>query len=356
VFVYDRGGKTRLAEITKLTLVRWNRVRDDISEATIQVNGLACQEQAPSLENIQPGRHEIVIFRGQDRVWEGPVTRTEFTSDSVEIHAQDVLYYTNRTVMHAGYSNANPNIDFVTNRIYNILVAELARKEALTPALNVVPFIVNHHTPNDAKTSAVTVPYQYSVWEHLDSLAARNGIDYCTVGRAIHIWDTHERLGQTATVSDADFLGDITVSTYGSELATRAIVTDGQGNAGIAGGIDPYYGEWETLATAFDEETDDGPPPGQAALESQAKRNLSGRKPTPLMVRIPDNSSLNPLGVLRLIDLVPGVYIPLRSDSTIKTIKQMQKLDSVTVEETAEGENIMVTMYPAAGDDGVVEG
>jgi hypothetical protein len=354
-FIHDRGGVRRLFEVTDLTRVKWSRVRDDISEAEIDLDGDECQAQASYLEQIEPGRHELVIFRGLERVWEGPITRIAYTGYSVSIFAKDVLHYAFRTAMHAGYSSAYPNVEYGTNRIERIFRGELNRKEALTPPVNVLPFLANHHKITDAKTTRTTKPYDKTVFEEMDDMAAKAGVDYTVVGRAIHLWDTHESaMGQTATVTENDFLGDITVSVYGMELATATIVTDGEGTYGKAGGIDPYYGEWEMLVTSETEEGEDTPT--QAVLQEQAQRNLSGRNPTPLQVRVPDNSSLNPNGVLSMSDLVPGVWIPLRATTPIRSIQQMQKLNSMSVTESAEGEDINITMYPAAGADDVAEG
>jgi hypothetical protein len=349
-YIYDRGGVTRLAEITQISELQWNRVRDDMSEATINVNGQACQSQGDTLGQIEPGRHELVLYRGEDRVWEGPVNRLTYTRDSLQVHACDVSYYLSRTVMHNSYDNSYPNVAYVIDRAALVIQTELARKEALDPPVNVLPFLTLHQKSTDAKTSASTVEFQYTVFEHLDNLAARSGLDYTVIGRAIHLWDTHERLGLTPVVTENDFLGDVTVSVYGSELATRAIVTDGQGAAGTAGGIDPFYGEWETLATAYDEEKDESVPT-QSELDSQAQRNLTGRMPTPMQVRIPDGSSVNPTGVLSVGLLVPGVYMPLRADMTIRQIQQTQKLNKVTFTETAAGEDIQIVLYPASNPD-----
>src|SRR6202000_182584 len=106
-------------------------------------------------------------------------------------------------------------------------------------------------------------------------------------------------------------------SVYGMEFATRSIVTDGQGNwaeadTEVNGGVDPYYGLGETVKHT--EVTTDGTAvatPTQADLISQADRNLVGRNPTPLQVRVPDGSEINMDGVLTIDMLVPGVYIPL---------------------------------------------
>lgn len=353
VYLYDRGGVNRIDEITRIASVSWSRLRDDISAMSMTISAASCDAQSGLLSSIEPGRHEVVVYRNDVRVWEGPITRIQYARGGIVIEAKDVMYYAFRTIMHAAYNNAYPNVTYATTRAKNILVGELARKEALTPPINVVPFIVEHHTTSDAKTSRSTLPYQYTVFEQVDDMAAKGGMDYTVLGRAIHLWDTSKPLGYGPQMTEADILGEMYVSVYGAELGTRAVSTDGQGHYGIAGGIDPYYGEWERLDTAYDEATSSGPPPTQAELASQAQRNLSGRNPTPVQVRIPDNSTLNPAGVLSVDNLVPGTYIPLLATLSARTISQMQKIQSVGFSETPTGERISITLFPASDPDEV---
>lgn len=345
LFVYDRGGRRRLWELGDLDLVRWGRVRDDISEASTTMSGRSCDNQADVLTQIEAGRHELVVYRGDQRVWEGPITRTAFTRTTFEVAARDIGHYMSRTAMQKAYSNKYPKTDYVISRIKKIITAELARKEAI--GYNLLPYMNYHQTPTDAKTSAVTERFQMNVWEHIDNLAAKAGTDYTTVGRAFHVWDTHEApFGMTPTVTENDFLGDITVTQYGLDLATRAISTNGDGTVGIAGGVHPYYGEVDFLTTAYDEETDSGPAPTVAELVSQAERNRSNRLPTPTELRIPDNSTINPSGVLSVEHLVPGILIPVLFQLGVRPFSQIQKLDRVNFEETAAGEKITAAMSP----------
>lgn len=354
VFIHDRGGVQRIDEVINLARVKWGRVRDDTSEATIDISAVYCDGQAGLLNSLRSGRHEIVVYRGAERVWEGPITRVAYTPSGVSIFAKDITHYTSKLAMASAYSSY-PS-EFVISRIMRVLTTELTRKDVAEAAVglasaNILPYIVAHQQPTDSKTTMKTAEYQYTVFEHMDTLAADYGMDYTVVGRALHLWDTHQpSMGQTETVTEADFLGEMHVTEYGMELGTRAISTDGQGVWGAFGDADPYYGLWERLVTAYDEETDDGPPPSQTELQSQAVRNLAGRNPTPQQVRIPDNSTLNPNGVLSLSDLVPGTWIPMRATLLTKNIAQMQKLDSMTVTAEPGKETIAVTLYPAPGD------
>lgn len=349
-FIYDRGGMNRLSEVKQINLVRWNRIRDEISGAEIHLNGAIGSLQAALLGSIEPARHELVIFRGDKRVWEGPITRLKYTRATVEIHALDICHYLGDTIMKSAYSSAYPNIEFGTARLMRIFRTELVRKEAQDPPINVLPHIVEHHLPTNAKTALVTKRYKCNVWEHLDSMAQRSGVDYTVIGRALHIWDTSTALGMTATVTEADFLGDIAVSVHGTEVATFSATTDGEGRFAIVGKEDPYYGIIERLDN-MDDEDDDTAPPTQQQLKDQATRNLRGRNPAPVSLHIPDNSSLNPNGILTVDDLVPGVFVPVLVTLTARTVSQMQKLHSVKFEETAEGETISVVFQPSTQPD-----
>lgn len=353
-FLYDRGGMRELGPLGKLSEVKWERVRDDISTATIDIAArhATCDT---TLGLAAAGRSELVIYRENERVWEGPVTHIARQGNSVQISARDVVHYVYRTIMTAEYNNAYPYIGTATSRIDRILRAEMVRMEAQDPPVNVIPYLTIHEHVDNAGTSAHTQPYEMTCYEHLDALAARGGVDYTTVGRAIHVWDTHHPIGTTAPVSENDFLGDVIITEYGMELATVSAITDGKGRVGIAGAADPYYGLVEILDTAFDETDGEdwnaaaGPqePPSIAEMASQAARVLAGRNPTPIVVRVPDGSSINPDGVLSVSDLVPGVFVPLIASLPGRSLSQMQKLDKVVFNETPAGETIQVTLSPA---------
>jgi hypothetical protein len=351
-FVYDRGGWKQLIALTPLYRVKWERVRDAISTATVFLSTPG-EECASQLALLEAGRMELVIFRGTERVWEGPITRIAYKGTTVEIVAHDVMHYVNRTAMRAGYDNRYPNATYTLDRVKRILDAELARKEALDPPVNVLSHIQYLYTlpRTDARTAARTQPMQSSVFEHIDAYAARGGLDYTVVGRRILFWDVHQAIGQTPEVGADDFLGEPIITQYGMELATQVYITDGEGHWGQYGAQDPYYGEWEMVQDAYDENTsgpDDDPNPSVGEMNSQASRIWAQTKRPPIVVRIPDNTSLNPAGVLSISDLVPGVYIPLAAKLPGRTVSQLQKLDNMSVEESADADEVIqVTLSPA---------
>jgi len=455
VYVYDKGGEYRLGEITPIAQLEWNRARDDISTATITTAGFG-PECCGLMGGLKAMRHELVIFRDSVRVWEGPITMLTYASDRVTITAHDVMYYIYRRILKSGYDDryirkgSPPDVTIINNIKTVVERAVLLTNHALDrDDPNVKVYVTRFDRDDDSKESRRVLPYQKTVWEEIDELAAKHGLDYTVIGRRIMYWDTHNKIGRLQQWSDETFLANPIITEYGASLATLSAVSDGLGNYGVAGGEDYFYGFVEVLASSY---SGKGPPatakqltqlkndriaaeakyrearsaflrypglsaeeeaqlaawvterdtPGvlpdrqkwldahiaplqerhnkKAALEtemnhdktdfdnaveaqqdaseewhqymkalrSQALRNLEGRYPVPVVVRIPDNSQLNPSADVGINQLVPGTWVPLRSNVTCRQMTQWQKLDRVTVTATPDGgEQITVTLIPA---------
>lgn len=356
-FVYDRGGTNQMFKLADLSEVRWNRLRDDISEANVKIAARNCYTQADNLNLVEPGRHELVIFRGKERKWEGPITRGTIAADGIEFHAKDVMHYLSRANITRKLNNAHPKTDFALERVKDIVedLTRLENEEQAAypdlPSRNVLPYVTYHQTPTDARTSRSTARYQKTLWEEIDDMAAKGGIDYTVVGRAIHFWDTSKALGELVReITQNDILGQLVATQYGMDLKTRAVVTDGEGNYGQAGGVHSYYGLVENLETAYDE-SESSAPPTSAEMASQAARNLVGGNPTPMVLRVPDNSGIRLSKTLTIDDLVPGVFLTVRARLLIRDIVQKMKLDAMNVFEDGNGEQVTVKMSPASQPD-----
>lgn len=368
VYIYDRGGTRRVAQLLDVSTVQWTRDRDGVSEADVRIDGSACSAQRDILAAIEPKRSEIVIFRGDDRVWEGPVWRVGWHSDFVEVNAHDVMQYAFGTPLSKAWDNRyadniDPNTGAnlgpktrpteVLTRIKDIMTYELAAWEALSPPINVLKYMVFHHVPGEPKTTAYTMPYEMTVGEHIAHMAHYSGIDYACVGRAIHFWDVDEHLGQTRLLTDADFFSEVIISAYGADLTTRAIVIAEDGRYGEASQPSNYYGPWTTIHTAYNESGTEAPT--QEELNSQAQRALAGRSPVPVEVRVPDGSGIRLNESLTINHLVPGVKMPVLATLNARQLSQMQKLDFLTVIETPDGETIQVTLTPTTHNDTPVD-
>jgi len=368
-FIYDRGGRTRVGQLVDLTEVTWERDRDSVSDATIVVQGAACRAQQKLIKKIIPRRHELVIFRGEDRVWEGPISLVGDEADKLTLAAKDVGWYLFNTPLSKLWDNSSNGggITEWTTRLEQIITYELTTSrqgrtvgggtvtipgwETLSPPVNILPFLKVYHFPNEVRTSAKTLPFQMTIGEHLAGAARTGGLDYTTVGRAIHLWDTSRSLGRTRTLTEKDFFGPIIVTAYGSDHTQIAYVAGHEGAYGEAVNPDnlALYGPWTRVYTPYNEEGTVAPTVGQ--LNGQAARNTSGRSPVPVEVRVPDNSTIRLSDSLTINHLVPGVQMPLLATLNARAQNQLQKLDHVTVKETSKGETIQVTLTPATKPD-----
>lgn len=347
-YIYDRGALTLVGELNNVEHVHWQRMRDETTVATVRFNGNC----STFLEKRHVGRYELVVTRDGRRVWEGPLTYFQDKGVSKTLKARDVSWYTNRTALTVRWNNGEPNVGFAVDRLEAILLYEMQIWEDLDPPINLIPNLNIIKNPNGARTARITEAYQSYVYEELDSLAWRGGIDYHVTGRTLTICDTDEDLGTIRTITEEDIIGNFAITSYGVELAAISVVTDGEGRAGIAGAADPYYGPVTLLHTEFNEGSETADVATDAELRSQAQRNLLGRNPTPVVLRMPEGSVLNPCVVDELFPyLFPGVKIPVRiTDPEMETLRDTLRLDKLDVNEDADGEVVTISASSAPGE------
>ena len=364
-FIYEQGGQKLLGEIEPMGRLVFNRVRDDISSATAFSNGYSA-DCGQLYGSVRTWMHELVIFRDGVRVWEGPITRIAYTQNSVEIEAKDVMAYAYRRIMRQGYNDSYRLVQKASGSIPEQSTGVLSVVKRATMLLiqglapydpNVLPYLTSIEYPDDAKQARIVADWSRTIWEEVDDLAATAGLDYTTVGRRILLWDTHRAIGRLPELRDGDFSDSPIVTEYGMQLATYFAVTN---NAGVAGAVEvpakTYpYGPIEQLASSYSDSsaasteilTPAALAKAQETLIAQAGRNIAGRWPAPLIVRVPDNSTLSPKAGIGFQQLIPGVWLPLRSINTPRQVLQWQKLDSISVESTEKGETVNVVLSPA---------
>jgi hypothetical protein len=346
-YLYDRGGEHLLGTFGgEQVSIRWERVRDNVSEAavTIQISDAACRS---ALREARTVRHELVIERDGARVWEGPIIHLTLVGTGGVVRARDALFFTQRRVCHLRHSSAFPAIESTVARTVRILNQEMGAWEAAGARL--LDNIDAYDNADVARTSRVTPAYSQYVWSDMDALAERSGMDYTMNGRRLVLHDTHQFIAMGRRLTDVDFLKPLEVSEYGVELAVTNFVTDGQGTARaytVEG--DDYYGPVELLASSFDDGAASGEKVPPEELEEQAQRDARARYPSPVILRVPENAQMNPATVDEVFPyLVPGVGFPIFSDSSSRTLSAIQKLDKVSVVEDSNGESVSVSISSA---------
>lgn len=367
VYVYKRGGQILVGEIAPIFDVQWGRKRDDMDSCTIHVNEWDT-ETRDMLRSLKPWAHELVVFRNGVRCWEGPITRISGNRETLEIEAKDVMAYVYRRILRQGY---NDSYQIVAGQQIGLKTVVYRAQRIITNALiyddpNVLPFLTPIHNPGDAIQSRIVNSYTKTAFDEVDDLAAHAGLDYSVAGRRIILNDTHRPIGRLPELSDGDFSDPPVVTVYGMTYATDFAVTNNNGYWGLAqrhdstleetGWIEQLaseYGESDPTGTGLQDLTPEEIAQLVATLKQQAERNIAQRFPMPVVVRVPDNSSLDPSVNLGINQLIPGVWAPLRCNEGLVQASQWQKLDSMTVRQDKDGEKITVVFSPApnAGAD-----
>lgn len=360
VFVYRRGGKVRVGELTGLSYVDWGRLRDDISDAKIVISDwdIDCGNL---LAKLQTWAYELVIYRDNgysiDRVWEGPITLLTYARDKVTIQAKDVMAYAYRRIIKQEMNDRLVG-DTVTSRAARVLQNVFAPDDP-----NVLAYLQVLSDPADSIERRNLPAFSRTAYEEIDDMAANQGLDYTAVGRSILLWGTRHRIGTLPEFRDADLGASPIVSEYGMSMANFYSVADGTGVHGDANrldvsGNDPIYGLVEMLSSSWASDTPEqsgiytgGQATVIASFEGYAEKSIAARYPPPVVVRVPDNTSLNPSTTISIQHLVPGVVIPLRSTGTLRTVSANQKLDSVSVTEQGGAETITIVMSPFSRED-----
>lgn len=361
-FIYDRGATASgiVGEVQSPTLVDWARERDETSEARVIARTSRCS-QLIQQDNV--GRYEMVVERDGRRQWEGPITYLNTEGGLTDIRARDISHYLNRTALTRRWDNSKAAV-YAVDRLRSIIEHECARKEQL--GYRILEGLKVIETVDGARTMRITKPYEKYVYEELDDLAWRGGIDYTVLRRSLILNDTGEALGWLRDLTQEDFDGDVGLTTYGMELATRSIVTDGDGRAGIyegktGNGEHPYYGEIVLLHTEYNEDTEedeDGTDTPVSVLKSQAKRNYVGRDRPVTQVKVQENSRLQGRVADELMPMLfPGVHTRVKfADPNRGTISEIMRLSSMRVQETADGEDVSVRFTTAVGAEPIIEG
>lgn len=369
VYVYMRGGEQLVGEIRPVYDLSYDRKRDDIGTFTCHVTEWDPQTRE-MLQSLKPWAHEIVVFRNGVRAFEGPLVRVSGNRVSLEIEAKDVMGYVYRRILRNGY---NDSYQIVAGQQVGLHSVVYRAQRIITNALiyddpNVLPYLTPLHNPGDAIQSRIVKAYTKTAWDEVDDLAAKAGLDYSIAGRRIILNDTHRPIGKLPELGDGDFSAPPIVTIYGMQFATDFAVTNNNGYWGLAtrhavDQVPPETGFVEQLASEYGESTPEGDgteelTPAQIAalvqtLTEQAERNIASRYPMPVIVRVPDNSSLDPNVNLGINQLIPGVWAPLRSTEGLVQASQWQKLDSLTVRQDQQGERIEVVFSPApnGGED-----
>lgn len=350
-------------ELTPVSLVRWTRIRDDISGAEAVIPTTEC---CGLLDNLRTILHELHLYRNGQPVWQGPITRLEYEYDQVRIFAEDVLWAAKRAAINPGYKYKSHTPELVLDTVDMLLNQAYSRQGDPWNMLNVNGNLERTHlhairTPGEPKHRRTTYAWADTVWNEVDKFGEDYGIDYTVVNRDVYYWDIHWEWKRLPAL-DEDWIGDrVKIVEYGNACYTRAIVSNGRGHAGIdQAGADVtdrrLYGFIDNVINnANDTDTANTPSPDQIAnWQEQALRSLHNTYPAPVGVVVPANTTLLPGAPWEIDDLIPGAWFKVTIKRLCRKVSEWNRLHEVRVEETPAGETINFTAVTAPREHRVV--
>ena len=334
-YIYDRKGQTRLDEIP-LADITWNRVLSDISRPTITVAPPNCTPKMNQL--IHPWGVSLVIYRDNDRVWEGPVRKRTDSKTGMTITASDVIGWTERRVVRT--ARAVTGVKVRDELVWNIQQAFSRDNPNVLAYLTTLPGALGTVTTDHSLQASG----YYSA--DLQTLVSAGG-RYTALGRSIMLWDEAYTLGRTETlVPEKHILSDVTITEDGDDLITAAYAQDDSGDVGYYPGtgteLDAYYGLVEQAITVGS-----GAYTSAALLKFGQSAHNSGY-PTPVTIDMPTDAPLQCDAPFPIDSLVPGMLVPVETvTATARKVSATMILSSVTVSQQAgDQETVSLGLSP----------
>ena len=332
--VFTRDGRTFLMNVP-LTSIEWGRSLCGISRPVITVAPAKC---TPDLARVHPWAHSLVIFRDEQRVWEGPIRKRVDSKTGLTITASDVLGWTERRPVLA---NRNVVGAYVRDELAWALTQAYTGDDP-----NVLSYVqALGGLPTVTADNSVTSAEKYAS-EVLTSLVASGG-RWTALGRSILIWDEAYTLGRLQDLSPEEhLLSDVEVTEDGDLLATDVIARNDDGVRGRAikdpGGdpTDDFYGRVAQIAASA--------AVSPAGVTRTAQAVLNRAYPTPITIDVPADAALRPDAPFPMTSLVPGMLVPVQTTTaTARTVRGTFMLTDVKVRQASgEAEQVTITLAP----------
>lgn len=324
------------------TRLTWQRLLDDVSQATVTVPGNCCGK----LADVRSWANELHILRDGEEVWCGPLIVQPNCRSGITLLAQDMTAWLGRRLIRRRYCYDS---DCGRGARSGPTIAEELIREALLPDDPCLLEWLTVYLGGEAQERDYKENSAYVLTE-LKKLA-RGGLDFTAVGRRIIVMPEGHELGRTALLSCDSFVDDVCATEDGGALATRTVVT-GKGAdgttvvSGAAGGIDPYYGLIEVLHNDDTIRT-------ATAARAQARGLLAGSNPAPLIVQPPQGSGLSPDAAVCINELIPGTVVPVVMDCVCRDVGQSLRLTRLDVSVDSGGEKVVPLLVPTGvpGED-----
>lgn len=319
--LYRKGGNVKLADFPRFTSLTYGRHLDETVTTTLVVpTGDCCDVLA------QAGSWgtEIVVHRGDDRVWEGPITRRAVDAASATITAKDVSAWLSRRVIRERFPGRG--------RVVSV-AAEAVRRALIHDDPNILRYLDTVCADNSVHVKAKAPRYSQK-W--LDYLTTLDGLDWTVLLRRIILMPQGAPLGYGPDLTQDDFAGLLQVVEDGEALATHLFGTNGTKLLAERSLSQPFFGVHEDILDVSQSDID------EIDTGALLTSTLQATYPVPMTIAVPSGASFTPQSHVAFNDLIPGVLFDVRADGCLP-LEQKLRLLTMDVTVDSAGEHIAVT-------------
>jgi hypothetical protein len=341
-WIYKAGGTTPIAEIETPKSLEWNRLLNEVSDATVDVNTGSHGDCCSIFGKLGTWGHELKMFRDGEPVWEGPITNIKWRRGGVSITAQDPLAWSKKRLT-SGKFVSTP--DYAEKQAWELVAESFGTLTNHDP--NVIPYaqrLAAGTGPLMTRDVKNVGGMYYDQW--LD--VAKAGAMFTFVGRRLLVWHSAYVMGMTKALEPAKHMsGEVEIEEDGMEVGIRIFFVNDDGFFGASSdttGItaDAFYGLNDLLVPSdgYDE----------ASLRAMAVTYGEGTYPAPLKVNLPQGSVLSCDAPFGINELVAGTLMPVKVETGIcRRVASTHQLTGVKVTQDSSGEKVAITLDSASG-------
>lgn len=228
--------KCRARDVTDIT---FNRRLNEISEAQVTI-GLRGDDPdcCECLSDLDPWRHELVIYRDGDEVWTGPVTDVDLNTaaGSATVYAKDLMAWTEHRVVEPADDYEPEDIDLKDAFEWVLNHAYCKDPWCMTWQFSATHVPVSRYYPRAIEPPSYRGGQYPNCLNELRQLTTE-GVDWTVIVR--HLWggsvQISNPIAQSVILLDQHWAEAPSVRVAGAEMGNRQIVGGG------SGGYDGWY-------------------------------------------------------------------------------------------------------------------
>lgn len=319
--VFPRSSLARAVFELPWSTIRWGRVIDDTSSASVTAGAGCCRDVLRN--EIRPWSHTLAIIRlGDGRVWSGPITGGRDSDGGIVLDARDLSTWLDRRRVHDLHEHASEELTSIFEALWD---------DAMAP--DPVPEYTLSVTPGTVLGDREVLPEQNRLaGDELRELG-RTGVDWTVVDRVQYVAADEIPAASIGPFIDSHFQTPPDVEVDGTVQANDWVVAGSGGGADgdeVVGTASIPFGPEGLLESVASESAILDAPSADAAAASRLARSAV----SPVFIR---EGVLTPEAPVSMAQLIPGARARISLRERCLTVDATQRLVSVGVEVSRSG-------------------